>query len=81
MTCLRYLARQGISIKSTHGEDNLIHVLKLMGTKDPTMTNRLQQPSQNFTYHDVYNKLLDIMAKKVHSKKLETIRKYHFYRI
>ena len=55
--------------------------MKLMGTKDPTMTNRLQQASQNFTYHDVYNKLLDIMAKKVHSKKLETIRKYHFYRI
>lgn len=32
MTCLKYLARQGISIKSTLGEDNLIHVLKLMGT-------------------------------------------------
>ena len=49
-----------------------------MGTKDSTITNRLQQASQKFTHHDVQDKLLDIMAKQVLSKKLETIRKHHF---
>ena len=34
MNCLRYLVKQGISIQGTHGEDNFIHLPKLMGTKD-----------------------------------------------
>lgn len=81
MNCLRYLARQGIATKGTHGEDNFIHLLNLVGTKDSTLTKRLQQASQKFIYHDVQNDLLDIMTKQVLSKKLETIRKRHFYSI
>ena len=57
MNCLRYLARQGIATKGTHGEDNFIHLLNLVGTKDSTLTNRLQQASQKFIYHDVQNDL------------------------
>ena len=71
LNCLRYLARQGIAIQGKHGEGNFTHLLKLLGTKDSTITNRLQQASQNFTYHDVQNELLDIMAKQVLSKKLD----------
>ena len=42
MTCLRYLAGQGTAIQGTHGEDNFTHLLKLMGNKDSTITNKLK---------------------------------------
>ena len=80
MRCLRYLARQGIAIQGTHGNDNLTQLLKLIGTKDASIIDRLNQGSQKFTHHDVQNELLDIMVKQVLSKKLEAIRK-GFYSI
>ena len=80
MRCLRYLARQGISIQGTHGHDNFTQLLKLIGTKDASIIDRLNQGSQKFTHHDVQNELLGIMAKQVLSKKLEAIRK-GFYSI
>ena len=80
MRCLRYLARQGIAIQGTHGNDNFTQLLKLIGTKDASIIDRLNQGSQKFTHHDVQNELLDIMAKQVLSKKLEAIRK-DFYSI
>ena len=80
MRCLRYLARQGIAIQGTHGNNNFTQLLKLIGTKDASIIDRLNQGSQKFTHHDVQNELLDIMAKQVLSKKLEAIRK-GFYSI
>ena len=56
-------------------------ILKLMGTKDFTITNKLQQASQKFTHHNVENEPSGLMAKQVLSKNLETIRKRHFYSI
>ena len=81
MKCLRYLARQGIAIQGTHGADNFTQLLKLMGTKDTSVIDRLSQASQKFTHHEVQNELLDIMAKQVLSKKVETIRANDFYSI
>lgn len=52
-----------------------------MGTKGSTITNKPQQASQKFTHLDVQNELLDVMAKQVLSKKLQRIRKRHFYSI
>ena len=80
MRCLRYLARQGIAIQGTHGNDNFTQLLKLIGTKDASIIDRLNQGSQKFTHHNVQNELLDIMAKQVLSKKLEASRK-GFYSI
>ena len=34
MNWLKYLAKQGIAIQGTHGEDNFTHLLKSMATKD-----------------------------------------------
>ena len=42
MNCLRYLAGQGTAIQGTHGEDNFTHLLKLMGKKYSTITNKLK---------------------------------------
>ena len=52
-----------------------------MGTKDSTITNKLQQTSQKIIHQDLQNELLDIMAKQVLPKNLETIRERHFYGI
>ena len=81
MKCLRYLARQGIAIQGTHGDDNFTQLLKLMGTKDTSIIDRLSQASQKFTHHEVQNEILDIMAKQVLSKKVETIGASDFYSI
>ena len=80
MRCLRYLARQGIAIQVTHDNDNFTQLLKLIGTKDASIIDILNQGSQKFTHHDAQNELLDIMAKQVLSKKIEAIRK-GFYSI
>ena len=42
-----------------------------MGTKDFTITNKLQQASQKFTHHNVENESLGLMAKQVLSKILK----------
>ena len=42
MNCLRYLAKQDIAIQGTYGEDNFTHLLKLVGTKDSSITNKLE---------------------------------------
>ena len=65
MNSLRYLERQGITVRGTHGEDDFTHLLKLLGTKVSTITKRLQQTSQKFIHHNVQNELLDLMAKQV----------------
>ena len=66
---LRYLARQGIAIQGTHGSDNFIHLLRLLGTKDPLVIEKPERSSLKFTHSDVQNELLDIMTKQVLSKK------------
>lgn len=81
VNCLKYLTRQGIVIQGTKREDNFTHLLKLMGTKDSTITNKLQQTSQKIIHQNLQNELLDIMAKQVLPKNLETIRERHFYSI
>ena len=81
VNCLTYLTRQGIVIQGTQREDNFTHLLKLMGTKDSTITNKLQQTSQKIIHQDLQNELLDIMAKQVLPKNLERIREHHFYSI
>ena len=65
MNCLRYLTRQGITMQGTYGEDNFTHLLNLMGIKDSTITNKLEQARQKCIQHDVQNELLDIMTKEV----------------
>ena len=52
-----------------------------MGRKGSIITNKPQEASQKFTHLDVQNKFLDVIAKQVLSKKLERIRKCHFYSI
>ena len=64
-----YLARQGIAIQGTHGSDNFTHLLRLLGTKDPLVIEKLEYSSLKFTHSDVQDELLDIMAKQFYIKK------------
>ena len=78
---LRYLARQGIAIQGTHGSDNFTELLKLLGTKDPLIIEKLERSSLKFTHSDIQNELLDIMAKQVLSKKIDEIRSNDYFSI
>ena len=75
ITGLRYLARRNIAIQGTHGFDSFTHLLRLLGTKDPLVIEKLERSSLKFSHSDVQNELLDIMAKQVLSKKVAEIRK------
>ena len=72
---LRYLARQGIGIQRTHDPDSFTHLLRLLGTKDPLVIEKMQRSSLKFTPSDVQNEVLDIMAKQVLPTKVAEKRK------
>ena len=78
---LRYLARQGIAIQGTRCSDNFTHLLRLLGTNDPLVIEKLERSSLKFIHSDVQNELLDIMAKQVLSKKVAEVRKNDYFSI
>ena len=53
LTVVMNLAWQGIATHGRHRYHNFTHLLKIMGTKDSTITNKLQHTCQKFTHHDV----------------------------
>ena len=65
----------------THGSDNFTHLLRLLGTKEQLVIEKLERSSLEFTHSDVQNGLLDIMAKQVLSKKVAEIRKNDYFSI
>ena len=80
MECIRFLARQGLAFKGNDGNDILIQVFKLLNKKDPALLTRLDNESHlkhgqhNFMHNDVQNELIELMAKQILAKKLESIR-------
>ena len=50
---LWYFARQGIAIQRTHGSDNFTHLLRLLGTKERLVIEKLERSSLKFTHSDV----------------------------
>lgn len=82
LRCLRYLARQGISLQGLDNNDNLTQLLLLMGTKDESITNRLHEhKGYKYTHHDVQNELLNNMATEVLRLKLSAIQERKFFSI
>ena len=80
MECIRFLARQGLAFKGNDGNDILTQVFKLLNKKDPALLTRLDNESHlehgqhNFMHNDVQNELIELMAKQILTKKLESIR-------
>ena len=79
--CLRYLAPQEIPLQGLHNNDNLTHILYLLGTKDNNITKHLQgQVGHKYVHHDSQNELLHIMVSVLRVKVL-TIRERKFFSI
>ena len=51
--CLRFLAKQGIAIQGNPGEDNFTQLLKLLGTKDPSIQSTLERTRLKYTHNDI----------------------------
>ena len=83
MDCIRYLARQGIAFRGDSGNDNLTQLFKLLNRNDESALNRLQSDSKQnkYLHNDVQNELIEIMARQVVSKKLDSIRESQFFGI
>lgn len=79
--CLRYLAKQGIAIQGNPGEDNFTQLLKLLGTKDPSIQSTLEKTRLKYTHNEIQNELLDLMAQHVLREKLKEIRENDFFAI
>ena len=79
--CLRYLARQEIPLQGLDNNDNLTHILYLLGTKDDNITKHLQgEVGHKYVRHDSQNELLHIMV-SVLRVKVSTICERKFFSI
>ena len=79
MKCIRFLARQGLAFRGNDGNVNLIQLFKLLNKKDPAQLTRLDKESHlvpgqyKYMHNAIQNKLIELMAKQVLAKKLESI--------
>ena len=53
--CLKYLAKQGIAIQGNPGDDNFTQLLKLLGTKDPSIQLTLEKTRLKYTHNEIQN--------------------------
>ena len=87
MECIRFLARQGLAFRGNDGNDNLTQLFKLLNKNDPALLTRLDKESHlepghhKCMHNDIQNKLIELMAKQVLAKKLESIRLSKFFGI
>ena len=87
MECIRFLARQGLAFRVNGGNDNLTQLFKLLNKNDPALLTRLDkeshlEPGQHkYMHNDIQNELVELMAKQVLAKKLESIRSSKFFGI
>ena len=87
MECIRLLARQGLAFKGNDGNDNLTQLFKLLNKNGPASLTRLDkeghlEPDQhNYMHSDMQNELIELMAKQVVAKKLESICSNNFFGI
>ena len=85
MKCIRFLARQGLAFRGNDGNDNLTQLFKLLNKNDPALLTRLDkeshlEPGQHkYMPNDIQNELIELMAKQVLAKKLESIRSSKFF--
>ena len=79
--CLRFLARKGVAIQGNPGDDNFTQLLKLLGTKDPSILSKLEKTKLKYTHNDIQNQLLDLMAEQVRLEKLKEIRENNFFAV
>ena len=78
--CICFLARQGLAFRGNDDNGNLTQLFKLLNKNDPALLTRLDkeshlEPGHHKCMHiDIQNKLIELMAKQVLAKKLESIR-------
>ena len=87
MECIRFLARQGLAFRGNDANDNLTQFFKLLNKNDPALLTLLDKESHlepgqyKYMHNDIENKLIELMAKQVLAKKLESIRSSKFFGI
>lgn len=83
MYCIRYLARQGIAFRGDNSNDNLTQLFKLLNRDDEAALKRLESDTneKKYLHNDVQNELIEIMARQVMSKKLDSIWESQFFGI
>ena len=85
--CIRFLACQGLAFRGNDGNDNLTQLLKLLNKDDPAPLTRLDkeshlEPGQHkYMHNDIQNELIELIAKQVLAKKLESIYSSNFFGI
>ena len=84
MEYIRFLACQGLAFKGNDGNDNLTQLFELLKKNDPALLTRLDkesylEPGQHeYMHNDIQNELIELIAKQVLAKKLESIRSSKF---
>ena len=85
--CIRFLACQGLAFRGNDGNDNLTQLFKLLNKNDPALLTRLDkeshlEPGQHkYMHNDIQNELIELIAKQVLAKKLESIYSSNFFGI
>ena len=66
ISCIRYLARQGLALRGGGDEDgNFMQLLKVKEEDDPAVLEWLKQKSNKYTTHEIQNDLVKVMARHV----------------
>ena len=77
----------GLAFRGNDGNDNLTQLSKLLKKNDPVLLTRLDKESHlepgqlKYMHNDIQNELIELMAKQVLAKKLESIRSSKFFGI
>lgn len=67
-------------MRGLDNNDNLTQILYFLGTKDDNIAKHFQgQLGHKYTYHDIQNKLLHIMASTVLRVRVPTIGERKFF--
>ena len=76
ITCLRCLARQGMTLQGNESIDIFTLLIILLGTKDKSIVAHLGGTiGKKYTHHDINNELLNIISHQVFFSKPKTICK------
>ena len=87
MECIRFLSRQVLAFRGNDGNDNLTQLFKLLNKNDPALLTCLDKESHlesgqhKYMHNDIQNELIELMAKQVLAKKLESISSSKFFGI
>ena len=85
MECVCFLARQGLAFRGNDGNDNLTQFFKLSNKNDTALLTCLDKESHlksgqyKYMHNDIQNELIELMAKQVLVKKLESIHSSKFF--